>query len=117
MESLLIAMLVLGTVLALGLPLVRRRLFVAAEAAGLADRKLSIYQDIRDLELDRQTGKVSDADYRMMRSDYEQEAAQVMKAMDEEDSRQGKHRKRSCPSCGATLSGKDRFCGDCGHAV
>ena len=116
MESLLIAVMALGTVMALGLPLVNRRAFARVGTSGLEDRKLSIYQDIRDLELDKQTGKVSDTDYAAMRSDYEQEAALVMKAMDEELARKSK-RGQGCPSCGNTIARHDRFCGDCGHAV
>lgn len=117
MEQLLIAVMAFSTIFALGLPFVRRRAYAVDKDTELEARKLSIYQDIRDLELDRQMGKVSEQDYADMRADCEQDAARVMKALDEENTRRQKSDVRRCSSCGQSTAREDRFCGSCGHVA
>lgn len=52
----------------------------------LIESKHAIYRSILDLELDHKVGKVSDEDYRALRSQHEAEALAVIKQMDQEAS-------------------------------
>jgi hypothetical protein len=59
----------------------------AASADRLAEleaRKEAKYREIRDAEMDFQTGKLSDADYRALDRQLRAEAMEVLRAIDEE---------------------------------
>jgi hypothetical protein len=49
----------------------------------LLETKHAVYRSILDLELDRSLGKVSEADYLVMRRQHEAEALAVLREMDE----------------------------------
>ncbi len=62
----------------------------AAEPAGedprlaeLEARKQALYRQIRDAELDRAQGKLSDADWRRIDAELRREAIEVLRAIDE----------------------------------
>lgn len=111
MASMTIAMLV-----ALGYPfLSKRQRTQRAEAVDeLAQRKTSLFQDINDLEFDRDTGKVAEGDYEAMRGEYELEAAVVIQAIDQKPNGQ---MSTACPSCGQPVAKVDQFCGGCGDKL
>lgn len=144
MVVLTMAGITIGALMALGYPLLGRARWRGAEApegseAHLVLRKTSIYQDIKDLELDREMGKVAPADYRAMRTAYEAEAAQVLAAIEKQQEEEAGARcpgcsrvpgpearfcpfcghglEEGCPSCGEPVTPQDRFCTGCGHAL
>ncbi|MFQ5578509.1 MAG: zinc ribbon domain-containing protein, partial [Anaerolineae bacterium] len=50
--------------------------------AKLEQRRDNLYSAIKDLELDYEAGKISDADYRQVRAGFTQQAAGVLKQID-----------------------------------
>jgi hypothetical protein len=54
---------------------------------------------LKEIEFDRATAKLSDADYAMLKERYEAAAVAVLDG---------------CAECGAPLAAGDRFCGACG---
>jgi hypothetical protein len=55
------------------------------ERADLEARKESLYRQIRDAELDREQGKLSQADWERVDADLRREAIAVLKAIDSLD--------------------------------
>jgi ribosomal protein L40E len=62
---------------------------------------------LRELEFDRQTGKISDADYEPMKARYTEQALAVMRAGDA----------RVCERCGPRAERDAEFCSSCGAAL
>jgi hypothetical protein len=71
---------------------------------------------ITEADFDRATGKLSDDDYRVLRTDYE---GRALVAMDEIDRLAappvGEEAAGFCGGCGAPLAAADAFCGRCGR--
>ena len=61
---------------------------------------------LRELEFDRQTGKISDADYGPMKARYTEEALTLMRA--------GETGGKGCRNCGPRPEGDAEFCSNCG---
>lgn len=61
---------------------------------------------LRELEFDRQTGKISDADYGPLKARYTDEAVAVMRAAESG--------RKACPTCGPRPEADARFCSRCG---
>lgn len=59
---------------------------------------------LREIEFDRETGKLSDADYHALKSTYTQAAVDVMRAGD----------LPICPTCGPRPEKDAVFCSNCG---
>ena len=59
---------------------------------------------LREIEFDRETGKLSDADYNALRSTYTQAAVEMMRAGD----------LPICPTCGPRPEKDAIFCSNCG---
>lgn len=60
-----------------------RRAALAANAAqSLAAQRDALYTQIKELDLDHETGKVNDEDYARLRAELVAEAAQILKQMD-----------------------------------
>lgn len=106
--------LLIGTALAVAslcyvlFPLVRPN---AAHLAPLPSRPelekpSSAIDALRELEFDRQTGKISDADYGSLKARYTDEALTLMRAGDSGAS--------ACPNCGPRPEGDADFCSSCG---
>jgi hypothetical protein len=73
---------------------------------------------ITEADFDRATGKLSDDDYRVLRSDYEGRALQAMDEMDKlvpAPSQGVDAGVKFCASCGARFASQDAFCGSCGR--
>ena len=96
----------------------------------LLSRKDSIYTAIKDLEFDHKTGKLSDEDYAELREKFEQQAAAVLKEIDDLQSGKraasSKKRKtavkaetkvRFCSACGQKVEPGAKFCPACGERV
>jgi hypothetical protein len=79
---------------------------------------------IREAELDRAMGKLSDEDYGTLRGQYERRALDALGALDKVDGNAaGVTTKtetpllaRFCSACGRRHRNDDRFCAGCGHA-
>lgn len=94
------------------------------------------FQALRDLNFDRQVGKVTDDDFHAFEAGLKQIAAESLRALDEWEAQatrdldaklsaevQARRRARTtrasagagaCPQCGAALKAGDRFCARCG---
>ena len=70
------------------------------------ERPSSAVDALRELEFDRQTGKISDADYGSLKARYTEEAVTSMRAVDSGG--------RACPSCGPRPEADAGFCSNCG---
>jgi hypothetical protein len=62
---------------------------------------------LRELEFDRQTGKISDADYGPLKTRYTEQALIVMRAGNAP----------VCENCGPRPEGDAEFCSNCGATV
>lgn len=70
---------------------------------------------ITEADFDRATGKLSDDDYRILRSDYEGRALQAMDEIEKLAPVAGTSSGSYCAQCGAACGAVDRFCGSCGN--
>ena len=59
---------------------------------------------LREIEFDRETGKLSDADYTALRAQYTQRAVEAMRGIDAP----------VCPTCGPRPERDAVFCSNCG---
>lgn len=76
---------------------------------------------ITEADFDRATGKLSEDDYRVLRSDYEGRALQAMDEMEKLAPEAGAGTTapsavRFCGSCGRGFGDGDSFCAGCGRA-
>jgi len=83
---------------------------IAVLPSPLADvgmRQSPAIDALRELEFDRQTGKISDADYETLKARYTEQAVAVMRAGDA----------RVCARCGPRPERDAEFCSKCGAAL
>jgi ribosomal protein S27AE len=68
----------------------------------------SAVEALRELEFDRQTGKISDSDYTTLKARYTTQAVAVMRAGETND--------KACPNCGPRPEWEldAQFCSNCG---
>ncbi len=86
MDYILIFVVLAVVVLVVSAPLRRRRVDEAAESADRADLEAARdakYREIRDAELDYRTGKLSEADWRVMDRSLRAEAVDILRALDD----------------------------------
>lgn len=126
--------LVLGTVLALAaLAFVLVPLFVAPRAReGTAprpsapDASVDAIAALREVEFDRETGKLSDSDYATLKAEYTRDALAALRAQDaappgvsdaEVEAMILAYRapRRSCATCGPRPEADARYCSTCGR--
>ena len=129
--------LVVGTLLAIGgLAVVLYPLFVeapagrpvarAATAAQTVDRERAV-EALREIEFDRETGKLSDSDYAELKTAYTQEAIAAMRAEESaavvaaaaDDPAEAavlayRQRVRECGRCGPRPEPDAAYCSSCG---
>lgn len=142
--TILLALLLAGLVVAyIAWPLLRPG-NVAVDLDGpLADlilRKDTVLESIKELEFDRQTGKLSEEDYQRLEQRLRQQAILLLRQIEqtmpaaagleaelEEAIRQRRtiseraspqgEAALTCPRCQSTVRDKDRFCPQCGFAL
>ncbi len=110
--------------------------------AELIHRKEIVLLSIKDLEFDRETGKLSDADFARMDQRLRQQAIALLRQIEQtmpnmtgletelEAAIQGqrrvvdavaangaKHEAPTCPHCQAAVGSNDKFCPQCGTAL
>ena len=130
MLELLAGIAVAGATLALVLePLVRGRPWAVESGALEAELdftdieesespKIQALLAIKEIEFDRETGKLADEDYEALMSTYQRAALAAIKA--EEGEGNGKAVATSgpfCPTCGPRPESSARFCSDCGQTL
>jgi hypothetical protein len=84
-EVLLVALILLAVVFFVTVPLRRPRGGDDAEdprVAELEARKEAKYREIRDAELDRSSGKLSESDWRRQDAELRREAIEILKELD-----------------------------------
>ncbi len=134
MVMILLALIVFAVILAIGYPIVNASQYQLETTSNGDDRyailmsqRNSVFDAIRDLEFDHQTGKLSDQDYKQMRAKYDLKAAEVLQKMDALAAAQNKrgngkgstkaNGKSACPKCNAPVLANDRFCPKCGNKL
>ena len=106
--------------------------------AHLEERKAQIYENLRDLQFEYRTGKLSDADYQTTKVGLQRELAHVLAEIDAVKKQQPVHVKaaaagpevngtaakkkpveiaNACPHCGAEFAQALRICGECGKPM
>lgn len=130
MMELLAGIVVAGAVLALVLePIVRGRPW--AVAAGTSEDefdftdieesespKIQALLAIKEIEFDRETGKLSDEDYSALKATYQRAALAAI----EIEAREGEGQTAGvsgtvCPTCGPRPESDAKFCSDCGQTL
>jgi hypothetical protein len=83
----------------------------------LVAEKDVIYADLKDLDFEFETGKLSTSDYAELQEALRVRALQVLERIAEsETSPEGVSRAQFCGSCGAGFESGDQFCRTCGEA-
>ncbi len=77
-----------------------------ARQQGSGEAPGSAVEALRELEFDRQTGKISDADYTPLKARYTEQAVAAMRAVESGT--------KTCETCGPRPEGDAEFCSSCG---
>ncbi|MFB3073416.1 MAG: hypothetical protein ACE1ZU_07985, partial [bacterium] len=88
----------------------------AAREALLAQKHLT-YEDLKDLDFELASGKLSEADYQAMKQEMEAEAIRLLKELDALEGEGGQAPEpdqQTCPSCGRATEPDNSFCHGCG---
>jgi ribosomal protein L40E len=89
-------------------PLFRADISVAQRKPGNAkSRNIAAVDALRELEFDRQTGKISDSDYEPLKARYTAQAVAVMRAGNAP----------VCEKCGKRPEADAEFCSRCGSPL
>lgn len=132
-ESLVLWVLAAVVVALLGMPLLRRRRPSASGperlVAGSADEDPAVLA-LREIELDRAMGKLSESDYTALRAKYEAAAAATTAAVpaaappagaleDRAEAlvRYWRERRTECAECGVRPEPEARYCSNCGRRL
>ena len=94
----------------------------------LDERKVAIYENLRDLTFEYRVGKLSDADYQSTKRDLQKELASVLGEVDRLKVQLNgsgpapvpKVKVTSgfvCDACGAKFDKELKFCGECGKPM
>ena len=87
----------------------------------LEERKIAIYENLRDLQFEYRVGKLSDADYQITKVGLQKELSVVLAGL--EEIKTGvipvvpKPAPLACPHCGAKFTKPMKFCGECGKEM
>jgi ribosomal protein L40E len=71
------------------------------------DSETQAVDALREIEFDRETGKLSEADYDSLKASYTQRAISAMRSAGS----------RVCEKCGARPESEARFCSRCGNPL
>ena len=127
--------LIIGTLLALGAlayvlwPLIRAEgrpttWVTEPPPARVADESRDAVAELREIEFDHETGKLSESDYAALRARYTSEAVAALRARETEaddpveaEIRRVRVQTRVCKTCGPRPEPGARYCSTCGAAV
>jgi len=102
-----------------------RVLRTASERQTFERQKADAYAAIKEAEFDYQMGKLSDADFKLVRDKYAAQAIEAIAALDAVSvarTRQPKDARRPpriafCPICGRAVPPRANFCPACGQSL
>ncbi len=145
MITVVIAFVIIASVAVVAYPLFKSTRDLDVTFVGLTDpvvdnligQRDATYAAIKDLEFDHTMGKLSDADYKMMRAKYETKAVVLLQELDNLGASQkasgriartddsierevGELRRNAssaCPKCGTPHAVGDVFCAKCGTSL
>jgi hypothetical protein len=96
----------------------------------LDERKVAIYENLRDLQFEYRVGKLSDEDYQQTKKDLQKELAGVLAEVDRVRQQLSPNGAvpppapapkpldpLTCPHCGAKFDQPLKFCGECGKPM
>ncbi|HOK45981.1 MAG TPA: hypothetical protein PLA43_11085 [Bryobacteraceae bacterium] len=92
----------------------------------LEDRKAAIYENLRDLQFEYRTGKLSDEDYTQTKKGLQAELAAVLAQIEAaggvaapvaQPQPEPAPAPGACPHCGAKFPTPMKFCGECGKPM
>jgi len=89
--------------------------FIDVEESG--SPKIQALLALKEIEFDRETGKLSDEDYAAMKVNYQRAA---LRAIEREEAGPEESRGEAmvvCPSCGPRPESSAKFCSNCGRAL
>jgi Double zinc ribbon len=97
----------------------------AVSRGQLERQKLDAYAAIKEVEFDYRMGKLSDADFKVIRDKYATQAIEAIAALDaaqKEQPRQIAQARRPvriafCPACGRAVPPRANFCPACGGSL
>ena len=123
-------------------PLFRRRTVTTSSSdhrlvdmyEDLLAEKEGIYTALKEIEFDRDIGKISEEDYLALKRQYEEKAVTLLRSLDELSPLQQAVSKeiereiaafrqqtlstsRFCTQCGQPYRQEDKFCAYCGHPI
>jgi len=112
-------------------PLVRGRPHAVAAVGGLPEDgdidftdieesdspKVQALLALKEIEFDRETGKLSDGDYAAMKAMYQQAAMHAIEQDDAGLTELPDDAVAVCPACGPRPEATARFCSDCGRVL
>ena len=127
MDLIFISAIIFVTLIALGYPLINARKYQYAQVMrgngqleSLENARVQTLDAIRDLQFDHLTGKLSDADYQSLRTQYEFQAARILQQLDMikgQPKVKSASAKNTCPRCHTAIDPSDKFCVKCGAQV
>jgi hypothetical protein len=79
--------------------------------------KIQALLALKEIEFDRETGKLSDEDYAVMKATYQREALIAIELEEAGPSDADGATVAICPLCGPRPESTAKFCSDCGRAV
>lgn len=90
----------------------------------LEERREQVYENLRDLQFEFRTGKLSEEDYQRTKVSLQRELAAVMAQIDaagggapEAAASPPPPDPLVCPACGARFDRPMKFCGECGQPM
>jgi rRNA maturation endonuclease Nob1 len=92
-------------------------------ARHLEERRAQVYENLRDLQFEFRTGKLSEEDYQKTKVGLQKELARVMAQIDaavgasEAAAVPPPPDPRVCQACGARFDRPMKFCGECGQPM
>ncbi len=82
-----------------------------------ASPKVQALLALREIEFDRETGKLSDEDYSALKAVYQDEALAAIREEESEASGTDAEGVAVCPACGPRSESRAKFCSNCGRRV
>jgi len=93
------------------------------DADYLVARKTAIYRNIKELEFECKMGRLTEADFQRLETEYKGEAAEILQKLDmlndstisnNQEFRIQTIESLTCPACGVKTIPYKKFCADCG---
>jgi hypothetical protein len=83
----------------------------------LEDRKLRVYENLRDLQFEYRVGKLSDEDYRRTKLELQSDLSMVIQEISKLKQTEVPPPSMVCSHCQTKFTTCMKFCGNCGKAM